>query len=75
MMKVLYPCVQAQKFLCTFPPPESKLLPFLTSWKTVRLLNDVVAACRRDQLLVVDVIQARDLSDRGSLAAELPRYG
>ena len=35
------------------------------------LLNDVVAACRGDHLLVVDVSQARDLSNRGSVTPEL----
>ena len=35
------------------------------------LLNDIVAAGRGDHLLVVDVSQARDLPDRGSVAAQL----
>ena len=33
--------------------------------------GDVVAPCRGDHLLVIDVDQARDLSDSGSVAAEL----
>ena len=35
------------------------------------LFNDIVAAGRGDHLLVVDVSQARDLPDRGSVATEL----
>jgi len=35
------------------------------------LLNDIVATCRPDHLLVVDVDQARDSLNRGSGAAEL----
>ncbi|MFB9993343.1 hypothetical protein ACFFLM_15340, partial [Deinococcus oregonensis] len=49
--------VEAQKFLRSFPSSESKLLLLLTSWRTVRLQGDVVAACRRDHLLVVDALQ------------------
>jgi hypothetical protein len=37
----------------------------------VFLFDDVVAPGRGDHLLVVDVDQARDLSDRGPVAAEL----
>ncbi len=35
------------------------------------LLNNVIAACRGDDVLVVDVDQAGDLSNRSPVAAEL----
>jgi len=67
------PGVQAQEFLSALPPLESLLLSFLTPCRTARLFNDVVAAGRGDDLLMVDVDQARDLPDRGSVTSELIR--
>ena len=72
-MEVGDPGVQAQELLSAFPPPESLLLSFLSPCGSMFLLNDVVAAGRGDDVLVVNISQARDLPDRGSVAAELIR--
>jgi hypothetical protein len=71
MVKVGHSGVQAQELLSAFPPFESLLRSLLSPGKSVFLLNDVIAACRRDHLLVVNVSKAEDLSDRGSVTAEL----
>ena len=71
MVKVLDPGVQAQKFLRSFPPPESKLLPFLTPCGTVGLLDQVVATRCGNYLLVVDVDQAWDLPDRSAVTRQV----
>jgi len=71
MVKVSNFGVQVEEFLRSFPPLESLLLSFLTPCRSVRLLNDVVALGCGDHLLVVDVSQARDLSNRGPVAAKL----
>ena len=70
-MKVFNSGVQAQEFLSAFPPPESLLLAFLTPCGTVRLLNHIVTSGSRDHLLMVDIDQARNLPNRGSIASEL----
>ena len=70
-MKVFNSGVQAQEFLSAFPPPESMLLAFLTPCGTVRLLNQIVTSDSRDHLLMVDIDQARNLPNRGSIAPEL----
>ena len=58
MVEVLETGLQAETFLRAFPPLESLLLSFLTPCRTVRLLNDVVAAGRPDDLLMVNALQA-----------------
>ena len=70
-MEVGHSGVQAQEFLSAFPPLEPLLTSLLSSCGAMFLLNNVVAAGRGDHLLVVDVSQARDLSDRGSITPEL----
>ena len=59
--------------MSTFPPLESLLTSLFSPSGSVFLFNDVVAACCEDHLLVVDFDQARDLSDCGSIAAQLIR--
>ena len=54
-MEVSDPGVETQEFLSAFPPLEPLLLSFLSSCGSVGLLNDVVAVCCGDHLLVVDV--------------------
>ena len=71
MVKVGDPGVQTQELLSAFPPFESLLRSLLSSCRSVFLLNDVVTSGCGDHLLMVDVDQARDLSDRGPVAAEL----
>ena len=56
MVKVLYSGVQVQKLLRSFLSLESLLLSFLTPCGTVRLFNQIVAACRGDHLLMVDLV-------------------
>ena len=70
-MKVLDPGVQAQEFLSAFSPSESLLTALLSPCGTVGLFDDVITSGRGDDVLVIDVDQTRDLSDRGSVAAEL----
>ena len=71
MVDVCHSGVHIQERLSAFPPPEPLLGSLLSSCGSVFLLDDVVAPCRGDHLLMVDVDQARDLSDRGPVAAEL----
>jgi len=71
MVEVGEPRVQVQEFLGAFPPFEALLTSFLSSCRSVFLLNEVVAAGSGDYLLVVDICQARDLPDRGSITPEL----
>ncbi|WP_211248937.1 hypothetical protein, partial [Deinococcus frigens] len=54
MVDVLDSGVQPQKFLRSFFSFESLLLSFLTPCRSVRLLNDIVAASRGNHLLMVD---------------------
>ena len=70
-MEVGDPGVQAQEFLSAFPPLEALLTSLLSPCGAVFLLNDVVAACCGDDLLVVDVRQTRDLPDRGPITPQL----
>ena len=71
MVKVGDPGVQTQELLSAFPPFESLLRSLLSSCRSVFLLNDVVTPGCGDHLLMVDVDQAGDLSNRGSVTAEL----
>jgi hypothetical protein len=71
MVEVGDPGVQAQELLSAFPPLESWLLSFLSPCGSVFLQGDVVTPGGGDHLLMVDVDQAGNLSDRGSVAAEL----
>jgi hypothetical protein len=71
MVKIGDPGVQSQEFLSAFPSSESLLGSLLSACGSVFLFDDVVAACRGDHLLVVDIDQAGDLSDRGPVAAQL----
>ena len=71
MVEVGDPGVEAQECLSAFPSFEALLTSLLSPCGSVFLLNDVIAAGRRDHLLMVDIDQARDLPDRGSIAAEL----
>jgi len=73
MVEVGHPGMQTQEFLSTLPSSEPLLGSFLSSCGSVFLLNDVVAPGRGDHLLMVDVSQARDLPDRGSVTPELIR--
>ena len=57
--------------MSAFSPSETLLTSLLSSCGSVFLLDDVVAAGRGNHLLMVDVDQARDLSNRGPVAAEL----
>ena len=70
-MKVLDLGVQAQKFLRAFPPPEALLVPFLTPCSTVGLFDHVVVSGGGDHVLVIDMKQARELPDRGSVTPQL----
>ena len=71
MVKVLDPGMQAQEFLSAFAPPESLLISLLTPCRTVGLLDQVVTSGSRDHLLVVDLDEAGNLPDGGSIAPEL----
>ena len=71
MVEILDSRVQAQKFLCTFPPLESLLLSSLTPYGTVGLLNQVITAGCGNHLLVVDIDEARNFSDRSSVTPQL----
>jgi len=65
------PGVQAQEFLSAFSSFKSLLTALLSSCGSMFLLDNIVTACRGDHLLMVDVSQARDLPDRGSVTAEM----
>jgi len=71
MVEVGHSGVQTQEFLRSFPPLESLLTSLLSPCGTVRLFDHVVTSGRRDHLPVVDIDQTWDLSNRGSVAAEL----
>ena len=70
-MEVLDPGMQAEEFLGSFLPPKALLLPLLTSCSTMGLFNHVITARATDHLLVVDMNQVWELSDRGSIAPQL----
>jgi hypothetical protein len=71
MVEVSDPGVQAQELLSLFLPFESLLGSLLSACGSVFLQGDVVTPGRGDDLLMVDVDQARDLSNRGPVAAQL----
>jgi len=71
MVKVRDPGMYTQEFLSAFPPVESLLGSLLSACGSMFLQGDVVAVCRGDHLLVVDVSQAGDLSNCGSVTPEL----
>ncbi|GGO39174.1 hypothetical protein GCM10008949_46850 [Deinococcus humi] len=71
MVEVSDPGMQAQEFLSTFPPFKPLLGSFLSSRRPVFLLNDVVAACSGHHLPVIDVGEARDFPNRGTVTAQL----
>jgi len=71
MVEVGHSGVQIQELLSAFPSPESLLGSLLSACRSVFLFDDVVTPGRGDHLLVVDVSQTRDLSDRGPVASEL----
>ncbi len=70
-MEVVDPGMQAEKRLRSLPPFEALLLSFLTPCSTVGLLNHVVAARGGDHLLMVDLDQGGDLTDRCSITPQL----
>ena len=70
LVKVVDSGVQVQEFLRTLSPLESLLLSLLTPCGTVGLLDQVITSGSRDHLLVVDIDEARNLSDCGSIAPE-----
>ncbi len=72
-MEIAEPGVQAQEFLSAFPPFESLLLSLLSPCGAMFLLDDVVAAGRRNHLLMVDLSQPRELPDGGPVTSELIR--
>jgi len=71
IVKVLDPGVQAQECLSAFSLSASLLLPLFTPCRTVGLLDKMVTSGRRDHLLMVDVDEAGNLPDGGSIASEL----
>jgi len=71
MVEVSDPGMEAQEGLGAFPSSEPLLTALLSSCGSMFLLNNVIAARRGDHLLVVNVSQARDLSDGCSVAPEL----
>ena len=71
MVEVGHSGVQTQEFLSAFPSPEPLLTSLLSPCGTVGLFDDVVTPGRGDDVLVVDVDQARYLSDRSPVAAQL----
>ena len=71
MVKIGDPSMQTQEFLSAFPSSKSLLRSLLSACGSVFLQGDVVAPGRGDHMLVVDVSQAGDLSDRSLIAAEL----
>ncbi len=70
MVEIGDPGMQTQEFLRSFSLREALLTSLLTSCGAMFLLNNVVAAGCGDHL-VVDICQARDLPNRGSVASEL----
>ena len=72
-MKIGYSGVQLKKSLRPPDLTKTKLLSLLTSCGTVRLFDQVVAACRGNHLLVVDIDEALDLPDRRAIAPQLIR--
>ncbi len=71
MVEIGHSGVQIQELLSAFPSPEPLLTSLFSPCRSMFLLNDVITPGCGDHLLVVDVNQARDLSNRGSVAAEL----
>jgi len=70
-VKIGDPGMQTQEFLSAFPSSASLLRSLLSACGSVFLQGGVVTPGPGDHLLVVDALQARDLSNRGSGAAQL----
>ena len=71
MVKIGDPSMQIQEFLCASSLSEPLLTALLSPCGTVGLFDDGVTSGRGNDALVIDVDQTRDLSDRGSAAAEM----
>ena len=65
------PGVQLQKRLRAFPPSKRLPTSLLSPCGALFVLNDVVAARREDHLLMVDINQARNVPDRGTIPPQL----
>ena len=70
-MKVFDPGLQAQEFLSAFSSFKALLTSLLTPCRTVGLFNQIVAACRGNDLLVVDALQTREFPNCGSVTPQL----
>ena len=73
MVKIGHPGVQTSAFLSASPTSEPLLTSLLSPCRSMFLLNQSIAACCGDHLLVVDMNEARDLSNRGTVASQLIR--
>jgi hypothetical protein len=70
-LKVGDPGVEIQELLGPIEVPETELTTLLLSCGTVGLLNQVVVAGRRDDLLMVDLLKRWKFSDGGSVTGQL----
>ena len=63
--------MEIQEFLGSFDLPETELTTLFLSFGTVGLLNQVVAAGRRDDLLMVDLLKCWKCPDGGPVTGQL----
>jgi len=70
MVEVADSGVQVEAFLSAFPPSEALPTSLLPRYISVCLQGDVVIPSCRNHLLVVDVNQAGELSNRSPIAVE-----
>ena len=73
LLKVRNASVQSQKFLCSPWIFEADLATFLLSSGAMRLLNQIVAARRCDDLNVLHAVQHRKFPNGRSVAPEFIR--
>ena len=72
-MEIRDPGVQTQELLSASTSSEPLLTSLLSPCRSMFLLNQIIAAHRGDHLPVVDVNEARDLSNHGTVASQLIR--
>jgi len=71
MVEIGDPGVQTQEFLSAFPSSESLLTSLLSPCGSMFLFDDIITTGLGDHFLVVEVSQARELTNRSLVTLKL----